>query len=116
MLKNHQHLNKLNCMLHKRIHTFVKNIHAGIFFVNICLVFKNRNCDEQLVNGAIQCVIAEKRSNKKKKEQTEEKPPSTASVVPFHPDNPPFQKVINEIWPKYQKHLNNSIALFVPKL
>jgi peptide-methionine (R)-S-oxide reductase len=71
--------------------------------------FINRMYPPDLVEKAIEKVLSSKPRSESQHEDKEKTTP-TALVIPFYPNNPPFQRVINKIWVKFENKLNNLIG------
>ena len=75
---------------------------------NMTGYFKNREYDPFKVEDAIERV--RKPRNKIHPTEASSKETPVIMVIPFHPSNPPFQNAINELWPRYEKNLNNEMS------
>jgi hypothetical protein len=72
---------------------------------NLAGFFHNRGYDRNIIETAIERALNHKYDDKRSDTYPENKHIPTALIVPYHPNNPPFQKIINRIWSKYEKTL-----------
>ena len=75
--------------------------------------FLNRKYSPHIVNDAINKVLRSPTQAHKTAPPTktkQEQPIPSVLVVTFHPNNPPFQATINDIWLKYEKLINQLIG------